>query len=582
MALDCAKKRIIVGCDGTWMDADGISGQTPSNVTRILRAIPSVGVDEHGHAMPQVTFYQNGIGTGGSGWLAKNVGAYVNGATGEGMVSNIREAYQFVCSNYHDGDEIVIIGFSRGAFTARSIASLIGALGLLTNTGLEHLVTLIDDWEYQGDPNYQSRSPDQPWKNRGDFTSEHYQMNLRQRQLTRFDIKIKCVGVWDTVGALGVPRIAIFPLAEQTQFSFIDTKVLPFVEYAFHALAMDEKRRSYRPTIWAREESQAWPRVMRQTWFPGVHSDVGGSYEDDDLANLSLAWMMGHMIENKVVTFNEEYVLALFKRSREEDALGVSQTGSTNLGPRVWGEGKIHDSMSELIFKVGGAGVRTPGQYTTEYWKQKKSSKPKLLSGTMERIHPAVRVRMRTKGLGYNDKGEYEPESLRGWICEAVSGQNGGPHKSMQWRKVGDQNEADIVLPEEQLTEFEMRVLRDWHIPLAGSMESAGKRRDSAVLDTNVEVGPIRVMAASVPQAMASVNAKPEAVLNATAQTFAVAADGSCKVGSVAASSDVSSQGGSDFKASKMSGGETGAGVDKNGLRYRTTTSTLEGTSSTG
>lgn len=560
-----------MGCDGTWMDADGISGQTPSNVTRILRAIPSIGTDEHGEAISQVTFYQNGIGTGGSGWFAKNVGAYLNGATGEGMVSNIREAYQFICSNYHDQDEIIIIGFSRGAFTARSIASLIGALGLLTTTGLEHLITLIDDWEYQGDPNYQSSSPDKPWKNRGDFTSQQYQMNLRERQLTRFDIKIKCVGVWDTVGALGVPRIALFPLPEQSQFSFINTQVPKFVEYAFHALAMDEKRRSYRPTIWASENSQEWPRVMRQTWFPGVHSDVGGSYEDDDLANVSLAWMIGHMIQHKVVTFNEDYVLALFKRSREEDALRAAKTGTKSSNPRAWGEGTIHDSMSELIFKMGGTKVRTPGQYTTQHWKQQESSTPQRLHGTMERIHPAVRVRMRTKGLGYNDQGEYEPESLRGWICEAAPGAQHEGHKVMQWRKVGTSTDVEIVLPEEELTEFEMKVLRAWHIPGIDDVGSALARRDSAVLDANTEVGTIRVSAASVPHVAVPSSVKPEAVLNATAQTFTVAADGSCKIGPVAAASEVSGRQDSDSKATRAEGQGTGAASSANGIRYRMT-----------
>jgi uncharacterized protein (DUF2235 family) len=143
------RKRIIVCCDGTWMDSDG-DVQVPSNVTRIARAIKPWGTDSDGNRIPQLIFYQNGVGTGSSSPYVK----YVGGATGDGLADNIREAYAFVCLNYVDGDEIIVIGFSRGAFTARSISSLIRALGLLTPEGMEYFIPITDDWQFQSKPGW--------------------------------------------------------------------------------------------------------------------------------------------------------------------------------------------------------------------------------------------------------------------------------------------------------------------------------------------------------------------------------------------------------------------------------------------
>lgn len=266
----CPHKRIIVACDGTWMDSDGVD-QVPSNITRIVRAIPPVGVDHSGPSpqpITQVTFYQNGIGTGSGGWYSKHIGKYVSGATGEGLAANIREAYNFICGNYHRGDEIVLLGFSRGAFTARSISTLIKQLGLLTPKGLGHLVEICDDWEHQNrGSDWMTSYPDEPWPNRPNFGSAEYHEKLRELKLTRKDIPVKCVGVWDTVGALGMPTMSLWPQAKAKEFAFVDTRVEDNIEYAFHALGLDEKRRSYAPTVWFKSEEQKFPRVLKQTWF---------------------------------------------------------------------------------------------------------------------------------------------------------------------------------------------------------------------------------------------------------------------------------------------------------------------------
>lgn len=217
--------------------------------------------------IPQISFYQNGIGTGGSSWYARHIGAYVSGATGEGLSANIREAYNFLCCNYHRGDEIILLGFSRGAFTARSISTLIKQLGLLTPRGLGHLVEICDDWEHQLSEHYKTPYPNSPWKNRPNFASREYYDKLHELKMTRRNIPIKCVGVWDTVGALGMPQISFFPQKHAQEFAFVDTRVEDNIEYAFQALGLDEKRKPYAPTIWFKPRDQKLPRILKQTWF---------------------------------------------------------------------------------------------------------------------------------------------------------------------------------------------------------------------------------------------------------------------------------------------------------------------------
>lgn len=457
MAPTGLKKRIVVCCDGTWLDSDG-DYQTPSNVTRLARAIPPVGLDKSvtpHEPITQIVFYQNGIGTGSPGLYDKIVG----GATGEGLAEHIREAYSFICLNYQDGDEIFLVGFSRGAFTARSISSLINAAGLLTATGLEYFVQVFEDWEFQQKKDFKSRWPDLPFKgHKPPVTDPDYQRQLIEKGLTRPSIKIKCVAVWDTVGGLGIPMIGLLPQPPSTDFAFVDTRVESNIEYAFQALALDEHRRSFSPTIWD------WPHVepndlkdLKQCWFPGVHSDIGGSYDDTALANLTLAWMVNHL--DPILTLDHEYIMDLIRPVQKGDLnmVGRHQTfthsghlstvQNTKFHPRPWGMGKIHDSMT-LLFKLGGSRIRTPGEYREQelasqhgelfwiLWKvfhrvikpfQDKHHALPRLRCTNETIHSSVRIRMGKDGLGYNDKGKYDSQALNGWTLHGQETQPDTP-----------------------------------------------------------------------------------------------------------------------------------------------------------
>ena len=343
------------------MDSDG-GVQVPSNVTQISRAIKPWGIDKQGNHIQQLIFYQNGVGTGSKSLYVK----YVGGATGDGLADNIREAYAFICLNYVAGDEIIILGFSRGAFTARSISSLIRALGLLTIAGMEYFVPIVEDWQFQLKDGWKTKYPEKPWPGHvPPVTAPEYHRKLLELEYTRPNIPIKAVAVWDTVGGLGIPMIGLFPQPPSTDFSFVDTKVEPNIEHAFQALALDEHRRPYAPTIWHKPAGQKWPKTLKQCWFPGVHSDIGGSYPDTDLANLTLSWMVNQL--DPLIEFERDYVWrqVRFSIERHEKEIGkLKESGSHQPIPKLrpWGLGKIHNSMTPF-FRLAGSKVRTPGEY---------------------------------------------------------------------------------------------------------------------------------------------------------------------------------------------------------------------------
>ena len=482
------------------MDSDG-DVQVPSNVTRISRAIKPWGLDKNGNHIQQLIFYQNGVGTGSKSAYVK----YVGGATGDGLADNIREAYAFICLNYVAGDEIIILGFSRGAFTARSISSLIRALGLLTLAGMEYFIPIIEDWQFQLKDGWKPRYAEKPWPGHAPpVTSPNYQRKLLELEYTRPNIPIKAVAVWDTVGGLGIPMIGLLPQPPSTDFSFVDTKVEPNIEYAFQALALDEHRRSYAPTIWEKPEGQRYPKVLKQCWFPGVHSDIGGSYPDTDLANLTLCWMVSQL--DPLISFERDYVwrqvrLSIEWHQRELEKLKESGSIQTIPKLRPWGLGKIHNSMS-VFFRLGGSKVRTPGEYSmpvragdngTLWWIIKRCvyhvtlhlggkeiEMPKL-GNTNETIHSSVRIRMGKKGLGYDDKGLYDSQALAGWT---MAGEESNPHtphqlelpgqagamKNVRWRKVvkrrnektGKEEDVPLQMMEDEMGDFEKMILQLW------------------------------------------------------------------------------------------------------------------------
>lgn len=392
-------KRLIVACDGTWLNSDnGMLGgklAVPSNVTRISRAIKAVSQD----GVPQIVNYHMGLGTQGSKGYR-----LISGTTGEGLGDTIREAYSFLANNYHPGDEIFLIGFSRGAFIARSIAGLIGEIGLLTKKGLFALPEVHKDVMHRRNPKYVPKNPDIPYPNKPSADSPRYADELERRGLTRLDIPIKAIAVWDTVGSLGTPRVGWLTRIglqtdESKEMAFYDTTLSSCIENAFQALGLDEKRSAFAPAVW--EKPPGNKTRLRQVWFPGVHSNIGGGYDDQQLANITLAWMMDQL--EPYLDLRHEY---LHEQEDESSRYYKREEGSV----RPWAFGQIYNSLTGL-FTIGGSAFRTPGFYKViDPSSGRATSEP--LRQTNEYIHASVRARYKLDGPGVADKGYYEPRAL--------------------------------------------------------------------------------------------------------------------------------------------------------------------------
>jgi uncharacterized protein (DUF2235 family) len=257
------KKRLVVFCDGTWNDAStGLDFTNVAILSRAVRATTGTG------GVLQVVLYLRGVGTAGL-----DITQTVDGATGLGIDDNIRSAYSFLAQNYVPGDEIFLFGFSRGAFTARSLVGLINATGLLKRGSLNRLGKA---WLYYRD---RESLPHTPTKFMGNTPGAD----------VHTDVTINFLGVWDTVGAVGIPS-HLFDKVNQKLYGFYDTNLCPIVRRAYHALAIDEHRDTFVPTLWTGIKPTTCEDVQ-QVWFAGAHSDVGGGYPTRALADIPLLWM---------------------------------------------------------------------------------------------------------------------------------------------------------------------------------------------------------------------------------------------------------------------------------------------------
>src|ERR1700730_15990198 len=201
-------KKLIIFCDGTWNEPT----KHGTNVLRMLQATESK--DAKGD--PQLVHYIAGVGT-------RKGERFRGGTFGLGLSNNITDAYSFIVSNYEKGDEIFLFGFSRGAFTARSIAGLIHNLGVLER----HNLPLIAE-AYK---HYKDKTDD--WSPKGKEADKY-----RRENCYPWPTKIKFLGVWDTVGALGAPYGEILGYVVDKLFkcSFHDVKLSKSVDSAYHAL----------------------------------------------------------------------------------------------------------------------------------------------------------------------------------------------------------------------------------------------------------------------------------------------------------------------------------------------------------
>jgi uncharacterized protein (DUF2235 family) len=263
-------KRIVVCSDGTWNTPDTTSEGKPvrTNVAKLAVAVRPQGDD----GLEQRVCYLRGVGTGP--WERLRGGAF-----GYGLSRNVQEAYRFIAEAFEPGDEIFLFGFSRGAFTARSTAGLIRNAGVLRQGNLDRLGEAYDLYR---DTRTHPRT---------------VESQLFRRSFSH-ETRIRCIGVWDTVGALGIPLPSNWLTDRINQrWAFHNTDLSTTVDGAFQALAIDERRKPFAPTLWQQQADAPPEQRLEQVWFAGVHCDVGGGYPETGLSDLALGWMAARAAE---------------------------------------------------------------------------------------------------------------------------------------------------------------------------------------------------------------------------------------------------------------------------------------------
>jgi uncharacterized protein (DUF2235 family) len=291
-----AMKRYAIFCDGTWNSA---AAEHPTNVVKLAQSVDKTGATR----TTQVVLYIQGVGTGGGGPLTRWVDKVGGGAFGWGLTENIEEAYRALIFGYSPGDQIFIFGFSRGAYTARSLAGLIRASSILEPRHVAQIPGAIQ--RYRSDapetkPNT-VESFEYRWKYAPHLHTSDEEADWRRQNGhpvgTRLEISY--LGVWDTVGALGLPGHYGF-VAElaNRKYSFHDTKLSSAVASARHAVAVDERRRTFQPALWDNLPTLNGERpplddgpAYRQLWFPGDHGSVGGGGDITGLSDAALVWI---------------------------------------------------------------------------------------------------------------------------------------------------------------------------------------------------------------------------------------------------------------------------------------------------
>lgn len=391
----CGRK-LILCCDGTWNKPS--RDRAPTNVLKLARAIRPL--DAAGTS--QILFYHPGVGTGNA------LDRLLGGALGVGLSENIRTAYGFLTDNYQDRDEIFLFGFSRGAFTVRSLGGLIGLVGLLRKAEM-HLLPLAytlyrarresDDKarirqavaaEDPGalEPILARLLPREAAPDRG---------RLAEALVAARRPRIFFIGVWDTVGSLGMPDGWLSWIG-RSRHAFHDTHLGDSVHHACQALAIDERRANFQPTLWTiREDTAPVPgQVIEQVWFAGGHANIGGGYPDPVLSDIALLWMVGKLAD----------------ACDAENGVSALQLDEAYLGGIAARAGDLIDeSRRRLLWRLLPRAPRRLFQPGT--------------AGT-EKIHESALLRFRWGEPGDFAPSPYRPENARGLLAAGACLPSGG------------------------------------------------------------------------------------------------------------------------------------------------------------
>ncbi|KAH8658126.1 hypothetical protein BX600DRAFT_63428 [Xylariales sp. PMI_506] len=367
-----APKRIILCCDGSWQSADNGQRSTPSNIARLTRLLERAGLDDAGTVWQQLVWYDSGVGTSAS-WVGRVADG--NFTVAAALEENVLQAYTFCTLNYSPGDQIFIFGFSRGAYTARSIAGLIADIGLCEPRMLGQFYELWELYKSERVPGERFYGSDAYWEWIDGRLAEKQPTDLGYRNSNiRWDRhphgdwavdtrsrNIELVGVYDTVGALGLPDFHGWkvPLGEALVGktpTWHNVALSRNIRHAYHALALDEHRQAFKPTMWhippdiesspdkvnaqtsvVEDAYNKWYSVLldtsvekskkqelyqqlnnarrelitleeavkpksklKQVWFSGYHISIGGGSTNtlknlgdlEEMSNITFAWML--------------------------------------------------------------------------------------------------------------------------------------------------------------------------------------------------------------------------------------------------------------------------------------------------
>lgn len=286
-------KRIAVCMDGTWQR---LRSNTPTNIAKIARSIEHESAD----GAKQIVVYTAGVGAAND--LSREAeGALAGGLFGKGLEEDILNTYIRICLNYQWGDQLYIFGYSRGAFSARSLAGLIRRCGIVRRRFVHRAPEAFDLYRLRRNRN-DVLNPDDPIFQR--FRAE---TNKRPHEMGKDDlpppIPIAYVGLFDTVGQRGLPSgLGFLTDLVNRRFEFHSLELGAFVQSARHAVAIDEHRFAFPPTLWTNIDELNAPHAgegvspfdlpYQQRWFPGAHGDIGGGDAKARLADIPLAWVV--------------------------------------------------------------------------------------------------------------------------------------------------------------------------------------------------------------------------------------------------------------------------------------------------
>jgi uncharacterized protein (DUF2235 family) len=340
-------KRLIFCFDGTWNTLDA---RCPTNVVLTAETVLPMAPD----GKAQAVFYDQGVGTGKFERLG-------GGMFGWGIVDRLGDAYRFLTFNYTPGDEIFVFGFSRGAFTARSFVGMLRNCGVVSRSQAGRIGEAIDWYRARS----QSRGPDSlpTLRFRADISPTvcvtEEEDAWRQANVVGYVagsaplLSIRYLGVWDTVGALGVPTRYQLLAFFNRKYRFHDTALSALVTSGRHAVAIDERRDDFTPTLWsnvddlnrrAGADPDSSKAPYQERWFPGVHCGVGGGGDFRGLSDQSLAWVWDGA-QRAGLALDTTVGSRLFELSPDlrsplspfdEDSLGLWQRTQTAVVNSVW------------------------------------------------------------------------------------------------------------------------------------------------------------------------------------------------------------------------------------------------------